>query len=829
MPKFGSSCRNSVKSNVKRISAHPYLLSTDPNFFNLVPTAQAQGVLGKKAALPCDIQPLAAEDHVSMVLWFKETDGEPLYSYDVRGRHASLPKLWSSPAVFGTRAYFRAAASPAVLFVDDVVASDAGVYRCRVDFKNSPTRNLRVNFTVITPPNRPSIMDAKTKSHTRLLEPYNEGDTLELACEVYGGDPRPRLTWYLENTVIDDSFEQRDDGVTINSLTFPNIGRQHLNARLVCQASNTNLAPPETKLVILDINLRPLSVQILNKKTHLSADRPYEVECLTTGSRPEAQITWWKGSKQLKRSAKNFSESNATTSILSLVPVAEDHDKNLICRVENPKVKDSIMEDRWYLNIHFVPIVSLKLGPTLNPDLIKEGDDVYFECSVKANPKSHKLSWYKGTKEIQHNASAGIILSDQSLVLQSVNKASAGDYSCVACNTEGSATSNAVSLQIRYIPTCKTTNEGEVFGALKQEMVSLHCAVDSSPPPTSFSWIFNSSGEQTELADSMFTSSGYTSTLRYKPTNDLDFGTILCIATNAVGKQQAPCLYKLVAAGHPMPLQNCSVVNQSSYSLQVECLEGFDGGLPQVFYMEVLELPSLLVRANISSNHTPSFNVRGLNSRASYTIVLYAVNAKGRSEEVTLYTVAIIPDKYTGGSTSLPLSPMLVALVSAAALLCTGICGVITALYRRHITRRRDIDKHPPSTSALYMEQSVESLSKPDHLSSYCASPKLDYCSQYDLKLDISGEDTDPDIIPCHYDKRPLGEYSKLSTPDCDSRRIYDRPALMPASASSVSLSVVNRGVTARSADIAAAGGASAARLHPEIVTTARRVRESCI
>ncbi|PZC81806.1 hypothetical protein B5X24_HaOG212020 [Helicoverpa armigera] len=276
-----------------------------PIMLLIFPTAHAQGVLGKKAALPCDIQPLAAEDHVSMVLWFKETDGEPLYSYDVRGRLASQPKLWSSSSGFGTRAYFRAAANPAVLFVDSVVSSDAGVYRCRVDFKNSPTRNLRVNFTVITPPNRPTIMDAKTRSHTRLLEPYNEGDTLELACECFGGDPRPRLTWYLENTVIDDSFEQRPDGVTVNTLTFPNVGRQHLNARLVCQASNTNLAAPEAKLLILDINLRPLSVQILNKRAQLSADRSYEVECRAVGSRPEAQVTWWKAGRQLKRSAKN--------------------------------------------------------------------------------------------------------------------------------------------------------------------------------------------------------------------------------------------------------------------------------------------------------------------------------------------------------------------------------------------------------------------------------------------------------------------------------------------------------------------------------------------
>lgn len=55
------------------------------------------------------------------------------------------------------------------------------------------------------------------------------------------------------------------------------------------------------------------------------------------------------------------------------------------------------------------------------------------------------------------------------------------------------------------------------------------------------------------------------------------------------------------------------------------------------------------VRANVSSNHTPTFEVHDLDSRSSYTLVLYAANAKGRSEEVTLYTVAIRPpDKYTG-------------------------------------------------------------------------------------------------------------------------------------------------------------------------------------
>lgn len=70
------------------------------------------------------------------------------------------------------------------------------------------------------------------------------------------GRPLPNVTWYLDNTVIDESFEHRPDGKTVNHLSYPNVGRQHLNARLVCVASNTNLTPPNNKVVILDVNCK---------------------------------------------------------------------------------------------------------------------------------------------------------------------------------------------------------------------------------------------------------------------------------------------------------------------------------------------------------------------------------------------------------------------------------------------------------------------------------------------------------------------------------------------------------------------------------------------
>lgn len=115
-----------------------------------------------------------------------------------------------------------------------------------------------------------------------------------------------------------------------------------------------------------------------------------------------------------------------------------------------------------------MPVVTLKMGSSLNPDDIKEGDDVYFECLIQSNPKFYKLSWFHNVSELNslkkyflefvkipqgvelhHNVTAGVILSDQSLVLQSVTKSLAGDYTCLAANTEGRGTSNPVTLRVR--------------------------------------------------------------------------------------------------------------------------------------------------------------------------------------------------------------------------------------------------------------------------------------------------------------------------------------------------------------------------------------------
>lgn len=48
----------------------------------------------------------------------------------------------------------------------------------------------------------------------------------------------------------------------------------------------------------------------------------------------------------------------------------------------------------------------------------------------------------------------------------------------------------------------------------------------------------------------------------------------MCWADNVVGQQKDPCVFHLIAAGKPDAPYNCSLVNQTSESLEVDCSEG---------------------------------------------------------------------------------------------------------------------------------------------------------------------------------------------------------------------------------------------------------------
>lgn len=105
--------------------------------------------------------------------------------------------------------------------------------------------------------------------------------------------------------------------------------------------------------------------------------------------------------------------------------------------------------DKSFFLFTDVPQLVLRLGSKLRHFRIQEGNDVYMECDIRANPWVTEISWTFEGRELHTNVSAGLIISNQSLVLQRVQRTNRGHYTCSASNSEGMGESKPLYLSIQ--------------------------------------------------------------------------------------------------------------------------------------------------------------------------------------------------------------------------------------------------------------------------------------------------------------------------------------------------------------------------------------------
>ncbi|XP_071872207.1 nephrin isoform X8 [Bombus fervidus] len=635
-------------------------------------TVTTRAVLQGTAELSCDIRPPQQNDSVILVVWYK-SDTTPIYSYDMRGKHSEKASHWNNKDHLNDRAFFRTVTEPATLNINHIEERDEGEYRCRVDFAKSPSRNSRIHLMVIVPPHKPNIIDERG-TVPAVAGPYEEGGDMKLQCLVSGGRPEPKVRWWRGEMLLDSKDEPGEfPSLRRNALIVRELSRADLHAVFTCQASNNNISQPVSASVAIEMHLKPLSVAILsNEHAPLSAGRKYDINCMTVGSRPPAKLSWYMDGKKLTNYTEKVSQDgNMTSSTLILKPTLLDHDKVITCRAENFEIQRGIVEDTWKLNVFFVPILHLELGSNMNPDDIEEGDDVYFECKVHANPGAYKVIWRHNGNIIQNNAKNGVIVQQYGLALREVNRSQAGNYTCIASNVEGDGYSNTVELKIMYKPIC-LPDQKRIYGVARHEDARVTCSVEAYPSPDSFRWTFNNTEEMVDVPQARYKNSTRhsQSILIYRPITEMDYGTVFCWASNTAGQQKNACIFHIIPAGKPESLYNCTLSNQTTDSLSVECCVGFDGGQPQHFLLEVFDQHTGVLQANITSEENAVFTVHGLQSGKILNMVLYAVNAKGRSEPTLLEGFTLkIAEKQTGIPVPFEISPLL-----------GGLIGVVTAL-----------------------------------------------------------------------------------------------------------------------------------------------------
>lgn len=103
-------------------------------------------------------------------------------------------------------------------------------------------------------------------------------------------------------------------------------------------------------------------------------------------------------------------------------------------------------------------------------------------------------------------------------------------------------------------PVCKY-DQKRVYGVARGEKAEISCEVDAYPPPDNFKWSFNNSAsENIPVPEERFSKEKQSRTplrnvLKYTPLSEMDYGTLICTASNVPGTQIEPCVYMIIAAG----------------------------------------------------------------------------------------------------------------------------------------------------------------------------------------------------------------------------------------------------------------------------------------
>lgn len=118
------------------------------------------------------------------------------------------------------------------------------------------------------------------------------------------------------------------------------------------------------------------------------------------------------------------------------------------------------------------------------------------DCNVRSNPpiSSKDLTWLHDDQPLSSNASAGIIMSNQTLVIQKIRLEHRGHYQCVAQNPIGRALSNSLELKPKFAPICDYTRTKTRHEVSLQTPTRIDCFVLAEPSEdVHFEWKFNKS------------------------------------------------------------------------------------------------------------------------------------------------------------------------------------------------------------------------------------------------------------------------------------------------------------------------------------------------
>ncbi|XP_030386521.1 irregular chiasm C-roughest protein [Scaptodrosophila lebanonensis] len=340
------------------------------------------------------------------------------------------------------------------------------------------------------PQDQTAVVGARVTLPCRVI---NKQGTLQWTKDDFGLGTSRDLSGFERYAMV-GSDEEGDYSLDIYPVMLDD------DARYQCQVSPGPEGQPAIRSTFAELTvLVPPEAPKITQGTIIYAteDRKVEIECVSVGGKPAAEITWIDGlgnvlTDNIEYTVIPLPDQRRYTakSLLRLTPKKEHHNTIFTCQAQNtadrtyrsakirvevkyaPKVKVNVIGIGGGSGIVGISAGAMAMSNGIHR--IVEHAQVRLECRADANPSDVRYRWYINEEPIIGGQKTEMVIRN---VTRNFNDA------IVKCEVQNSVgkSEDSETLDISYAPSFKQRPQS--IEADIGSVVSLYCEVDSNPQP----------------------------------------------------------------------------------------------------------------------------------------------------------------------------------------------------------------------------------------------------------------------------------------------------------------------------------------------------------
>ncbi|XP_024086206.1 muscle M-line assembly protein unc-89-like [Cimex lectularius] len=467
-----------------------------------------------------------------------------------------------------------------VLELDDVIESDAGLYKVKAKNKlGEVAASINLNFSPVDEPRERQIDGiAPTFSKKPTIRQEDDGKRLLFECRIQA-DPRPTVTWSHSGIEVKQDARHKlileNDGhsyfatLEIENVTVEDAGKYKVMAKNELGESNATIslnfdsdeAPVPENGIKPTFTERPLIRQS-------DSGSEITIECRLVGE-PKPSVIWYQGDKIIKETNRVKLLLELDQKLYYLAKLVIKDIKNSDGGVYRVIASNKHGEATATVNLNFEggdkPKIQDAKPPRFpkKPTIHQEGDILVMECLLEANPVPD-IIWYQGDTVILDSTrirmSKRATGKDQYLLKLEISKPTSqdgGNYRCNACNAYGESNANiALNFQggddgAGFAPSF--TEKPRIIPNDSGTLITMKCTCTAKPRPE-VTWLKGTKVVQENSRVSMKVEERedtYILMLEIKDPIGPDSGTYKCHVKNEFGESNANLNLNIEAETEP--------------------------------------------------------------------------------------------------------------------------------------------------------------------------------------------------------------------------------------------------------------------------------------